>query len=262
MNAVLKPIAPSKTVCKCCGGEALLYDVADFNKNCELPRNPEVLPVIGVPVYYFRCKNCAFIFTPFFDLFTPEDFSQHIYNDQYILVDPDFMQARPAGNAAFITDLFGNFKDIGVLDYGGGNGTLEVLLRQSGFTDVATYDPFSPVHAAEPLRQFDLIVSFEVFEHTTDPKKTLNEVLGFLKPGGLLMFSTLLQPANIDEIKTGWWYIGPRNGHVSIYSEQSLLRLSDEVGYQLGHFNQGMHLLCREVPFFAKHFLDPAANNA
>jgi SAM-dependent methyltransferase len=261
MNTLLNPITASTSICKCCGGEAVLYDVADFNKNCELPRNPCVLPVVGVPVYYYRCKNCAFIFTNFFDTFTGEDFSRYVYNDQYILVDPDFKQARPTGNAAFITDLFVNFKSISILDYGGGNGTLESLLKHNGFMDVVTYDPFSPVHSAKPQRQFDLIVSFEVFEHTTDPKKTLNEVLSFLNPEGLLMFSTLLQPANIDELKTSWWYIGPRNGHVSIYSEQSLQQLSDETGYQLGHFDQGMHLLCRSIPFFAKHFLDPATNN-
>ncbi|MGB8599052.1 MAG: class I SAM-dependent methyltransferase [Burkholderiales bacterium] len=177
-------------------------------------------------------------------------------------MDPDFKQARPTSNAGFIADLFANFKNIGVLDYGGGNGTLEKLLRENGFTDVTTYDPFSPLHSVKPKRQFDLIVSFEVFEHTTDPKKTTQDVLSMLKQGGMLMFSTLMQPANIEAVKTSWWYIGPRNGHVSIHSEQSLQVLADAAGYQLGHFNQGTHLLCRDIPYFAKHFLDPAAQNA
>jgi hypothetical protein len=87
----------------------------------------------------------------------------------------------------------------------------------------------------------------------------LKEVIGLLKPNGMLMFSTMMQPANIGDIKTNWWYIGPRNGHVSIYSEQSLQHLAEQVGYQFGHFNQGLHLLCREIPVFAKHFLDPGA---
>ncbi len=259
MSFVFNPIAPNHASCKCCDGEAQLFDVADFNKNCELPRNPDVLPLAGVPVYYYRCKNCAFIFTPFFDAFTPEDFSKYIYNDQYILVDPDYKELRPRGNAQFIHDLFGDFKNISVLDYGGGNGTLEKLLKQNGFTDVTTYDPFSADYTTKPQQQFDLIVSFEVFEHTTKPKNTLTEVIGLLKPNGLLMFSTLIQPADINEQKTNWWYIGPRNGHVSIYSEQSLQLLAEKAGYQFGHFNAGLHLLCREIPVFAQHFLDPAA---
>jgi 2-polyprenyl-6-hydroxyphenyl methylase/3-demethylubiquinone-9 3-methyltransferase len=259
MGFVFNPVAAPQAKCKCCDGVALLYDVADFNKNCEVPRNPDVLPVAGVPVYYYRCKNCAFIFTPFFDAFTPEDFSNYIYNDQYILVDPDYKELRPQGNAGFIADLFGDFKNISVLDYGGGNGTLEKLLKQKGFSDVTTYDPFSADYTTKPQKQFDLIVSFEVFEHTTKPKNTLKEVVGLLKPNGILMFSTLMQPANINTIKTNWWYIGPRNGHVSIYSEQSLQHLAEQVGYQFGHFNEGLHLLCREIPVFAQHFLDPDA---
>lgn len=259
MGFAFNPIVASQATCKCCGGVALLYDVADFNKNCELPRNPDVLPAAGIPVYYYRCKDCAFIFTPFFDTFTPEDFSQHIYNDQYILVDPDYQESRPQGNARLITDFFGDFKSISVLDYGGGNGTLERLLKQNGYTDVTTYDPFSADYAAKPRKQFDLIVSFEVFEHTTSPKDTLSEVIGLLKPNGMLLFSTLMQPANINDLKASWWYIGPRNGHVSIYSEQSLQHLAMQAGYQFGHFNENLHLLCREIPVFAKHFLDPGA---
>jgi SAM-dependent methyltransferase len=259
MGFAFNPVVASQSPCKCCDGVALLYDVADFNKNCELPRNPDVLPVAGVPVYYYRCDHCAFIFTAFFDSFTPEDFSKHIYNDQYILVDPGYKEIRPQGNARFIADLFGDFKNISVLDYGGGNGRLEKLLKQSGFADVTTYEPFSADYSAKPQKQFDLIVSFEVFEHTTNPKNTLKEVLGLLRPGGMLMFSTMMQPENINDIKTNWWYIGPRNGHVSIYSEQSLQYLAQQAGYQFGHFNQGLHLLCREIPVFAKHFLDPGA---
>ncbi|MEY4729040.1 MAG: hypothetical protein RL020_198 [Pseudomonadota bacterium] len=259
MSFVFKPIVVPQVSCKCCEAEALLFDVADFNKNCEAPRNPDVLPTAGIPVYYYRCKNCAFIFTSFFDTFTSEDFARHIYNDQYILVDPDYKELRPQGNARFIADLFGDFKNISVLDYGGGNGTLEQLLKENGFQDVTTYDPFSPDYASKPQKQFDLIVSFEVFEHTTNPKNTLKDVVGMLKPDGILMFSTLIQPADINTIKTNWWYIGPRNGHVSIYSELSLQHLAQQAGYQFGHFNSGLHLLCREIPIFAQHFLGAAA---
>jgi hypothetical protein len=90
MSATLNPVAASYVSCKCCSGQAPLYDVADFNKNCEAPRNPNVLPVAGVPVYYYRCKECSFIFTTFFDNFSSEDFSKHIYNDQYILISSKY----------------------------------------------------------------------------------------------------------------------------------------------------------------------------
>jgi Methyltransferase domain len=77
----------------------------------------------------------------------------------------------------------------------------------------------------------------------------------FVATPGLILFSTLLQPADIDHQGLNWWYAGPRNGHVSLYSRDSLERLVQPFGFKLGSFNDGMHVLFREVPDFAKHFI-------
>lgn len=250
-----KKLTVNTTPCKCCSETAILYGVVDFNKNCEVQRNKHVLPVSGIPVYYFRCPACQLIFTTFFDNFTEQDFLTYIYNGDYILVDPDYVSVRPKSFAEGITALFSQQKHISILDYGGGNGLLERLLEASGFSDVDTYDPFSSAYSVKPNRRYDCILSFEVFEHSVNPYHTLQEIDGLLKPDGIVIFSTLTQPQDIDDTGLSWWYVGPRNGHVTIHSVQSLQAVAQKFTFSLAHFNSGLHLLFREIPEFARHLI-------
>jgi 2-polyprenyl-6-hydroxyphenyl methylase/3-demethylubiquinone-9 3-methyltransferase len=77
----------------------------------------------------------------------------------------------------------------------------------------------------------------------------------FLTDTGLILFSTLLQPIEIEQQGLNWWYAGPRNGHVSLYSRASLEQLVHPLGFRLGSFNEGLHVLIREIPDFARHFI-------
>ena len=88
MNSGLQAIGTQETPCKCCGAPACLYGVVDFHTNCEIHRR-KVLDLSGIPIYYHRCTVCQFIFTTAFDHFTKEDFRRYIYNQEYLLVDPD-----------------------------------------------------------------------------------------------------------------------------------------------------------------------------
>ena len=56
------------------------------------------IPDDGADVYYFRCAYCGFLFTNHMDDWTPTQFKEHIYNDQYALIDPDYISARPNYN--------------------------------------------------------------------------------------------------------------------------------------------------------------------
>jgi 2-polyprenyl-6-hydroxyphenyl methylase/3-demethylubiquinone-9 3-methyltransferase len=249
-----QPIAPSQAPCKCCGGNSLLFGVVDFNKNCEARRGSP-LPLSGIPIYYHRCTRCAFIFTVAFDGFTDQQFLDVIYNAEYALVDPEYAEFRPRGNAEFIKSQFSRDKSISILDYGGGNGLLASLLRADGFTNVDTYDPFVKDFAKRPGERYDCIICFEVMEHSNRPRQSTQEINALLKPDGLLLFSTLLQPPDIDAAGVGWWYIAPRNGHVSLYSEPALASLLNPLGLQLGSFSSNLHIAFRKMPAFAQHFV-------
>jgi 2-polyprenyl-6-hydroxyphenyl methylase/3-demethylubiquinone-9 3-methyltransferase len=254
MSALLQAACPRQARCKCCGADSYLYGVVDFHKNCEIYRR-RVLDLSGVPIYYHRCPVCRFIFTTAFDAFTSEDFRRHVYNDDYLLVDPDYREDRPRNNAAVLSSLFPDAKPSAILDYGGGQGVLAELLTASGFPHVETYDPFVPRHSTRPADRFDCIVCFEVAEHSTDPRALFADLSQLLADPGLIVFSTLVQPADIDQQGLNWWYAGPRNGHVSLFSIPSIERIVHPMGFFLGSFNEGTHVLFREIPAFARHFI-------
>lgn len=252
---MLPTVVVQTSLCKCCGSAASLCGVVDFNKNCEQHRNPQLLPIAGIPVYYHCCSACGFIFSTRFDDFSSDDFSEMIYNGDYVLVDPDFVDARPKSNAQTIANILGENRSLEVLDYGGGSGKTAALLRESGYSHVDTYDPFSGEHRKKPSTRYDCVFSFEVFEHTVSPQQTLEEIAGLLKPNGLIFFSTLLQPENIQEVGLSWWYIGPRNGHISIHTSRSLQALAGWRKFRVAHFSEGFHLFFREIPDWAKPVL-------
>jgi 2-polyprenyl-6-hydroxyphenyl methylase/3-demethylubiquinone-9 3-methyltransferase len=254
MPANFKPVADREAACKCCGTAAALYGVVDFHRNCLNVRHP-ALAVCGIPIYYYQCPACGFLFATAFDQFTTEDFLREIYNQDYILVDPDYREARPRANADVLLNVFRDVRPERILDYGGGEGLLAETLQAAGLENVDTYDPFVERHAARPSRRYDCIVSFEVLEHATDPARTLADMNDLLTPGGLILFSTLLQPRDIDQQGLNWWYAGPRNGHVSLHTQASLDRLARPHDLGLASFNECFHAWFREVPAFARHFL-------
>jgi len=257
MNAALEPICSPQTRCKCCGSFAFRYGVVDFHKNCEIHRG-NALNVAGIPIYYYRCPACRFIFTTALDDFTHEDFRRYVYNDEYPLIDPDYKESRPRYNAGIIDRLFSESKPESILDYGCGNGVLAQALREAGFPRVDTFDPFVPEFSARPAARYDCVVCFEVIEHSTDPLRTLIDLDSFVKDEGIIIFSTLVQPADIDKLGLSWWYAGPRNAHVSLHSAASLAHLAQRVGMRFGSFTESYHLLFRELPAFAEHLVRPS----
>jgi 2-polyprenyl-6-hydroxyphenyl methylase/3-demethylubiquinone-9 3-methyltransferase len=237
--------------CKCCGEKARGYGVVDLNKNCAGPLG-KVLQPSGVAVQYYRCPACQFIFTTDFDAFSPEDFARVIYNDEYRLVDPDYAETRPRANAAAAASTFRAAKPRRVLDYGGGSGTFAARLRSFGFPCVDTYDPFVPEFSRKPDGKYDLVTCFEMVEHTTDPVGTFGDMSELLADPGLIVFSTLVQPRDIEAQRLDWWYAAPRNGHVSLYSPLALHNVVKRFGLQFGSINENLHLLFRTLPEFAR----------
>jgi SAM-dependent methyltransferase len=242
-SATVGPVVRILT-CKVCNEPALLYGVTDFNKSCE-ERRGRYLPLTGVPVYYHRCNGCGLIFTSAFDHWSKDDYLRHIYNDDYVLVDPDYIDTRPAGNAVFILDFIKKGHALRCLDYGGGNGKLTSLLREGG-VDGHSWDPMGE-GGAPPSGSFDFISAFEVLEHAPEPLATIQQALGLLNGRGVLLFSTLtidhVSPRGMDN-----WYIAPRNGHVTLYTRRSLQTMFAGVGYWVHHFNDNLHMALKDDP--------------
>jgi 2-polyprenyl-6-hydroxyphenyl methylase/3-demethylubiquinone-9 3-methyltransferase len=213
--------------CKLCGGFSPPFDSLDFYKYCS-PTNPFAFGFAGIQVDYRRCQDCGFIFTDFFDDWTTDEFAAYVYNADYPRIDSEYADIRPGNVAAMLAERLGHWRDIDMLDYGSGSGAFAERMATHGFANITNYDPFSS--PARPDKKFSLITCFEVIEHTVSPRVCLEDMASFLAPGGAIVFSQPLQPANIETIRGNWWYIAPRNGHASIFTADAFARLAADCG--------------------------------
>jgi SAM-dependent methyltransferase len=227
-RASLVQAAPA---CKCCGAATGLQGVVDFGKACSSNFNG-FFPLTGIPIYYHRCLSCGFLFTTDFDSWSFQDFADHIYNDDYALVDAEYGSgARQRRDVPVVRALVARYGARRVLDYGGGNGTLARELRGHG-VDAVSWDPLADGPEKRPEGTFDLVTAFEVVEHTPTPVETAAEMVSFLAPGARIALSTNLA----DDLGTqnmDWWYIAPRNGHISIHTQASLRALFARFGHSM-----------------------------
>ena len=249
-------------LCPVCNAQTDLLDVVDFNKSCEEARG-KFLPISGIPIYYSRCSYCSFIFAPEFANWTEIDFLEKIYNDQYIEIDPDYLETRPKANFQTLKQLFSKQKKlIKHLDYGGGNGKLSILLKQDGW-DSETYDPFpSNNKLLSDLGKYNLITAFEVFEHVPDINLLMKNLTEIMTSDCLVLFSTLVSDGNIKKNRRiDWWYASPRNGHINLFSKQSLMLLGSKNALSFSSFSNGFHCYSNQVPHWANHikqFINPS----
>jgi 2-polyprenyl-3-methyl-5-hydroxy-6-metoxy-1,4-benzoquinol methylase len=223
--------APAR--CKICGADAPPFDAADFYRVADGTASPSpyVFGFSGVAIPYFRCKSCDFLFANAFDNWSSEEFARYIYNDQYVLADPEYLEARPKRMAGDFAELLRPAANLNILDYGSGTGIFSKELMQKGFGRVDSYDPFA--FNNPPSGKFDVITCFEVVEHSPDPLATFRHMLSFLNEGGAIIVSQCLQPDDIARIRCNWWYVAPRNGHISTYSLFTFAKLAEQLGLRV-----------------------------
>jgi tetratricopeptide (TPR) repeat protein len=254
-------IASSRAVCKCCGGASRLCGVVDFSRSCEdRTAGASVEPHAGVPISYFCCDECGFVFTPAMDDWTRQDFSAHIYNDDYARHDPDYLGKHPATSAKLISGSFPEMAWGNVLDFGSGLGLLEKELKSRGFAQVDSYDPYASDAGVRPAlaEKYQTIVCFEVFEHHPQPRELIAELKKFLAEDGAILFSTLLVT---DEVMAegieNWWYCAPRNGHISLFTSRALAALAAQHGFKVGAFSDNLHVFYKDsIPAWAVKFVE------
>jgi hypothetical protein len=212
--------------CKICGSSSPIFDVVDFNKHCSA--NPYAYGVAYIPVVYYRCPSCQFVFTDFIDDWTVEEVSRFIYNNDYVKVDPEYAGDRPRRTANEMSRSFHGCENLRILDYGSGAGLFASEMAARGFGNMSCYDPFS--HPERPDGKFNLITCFEVIEHSPKPMETLRDMLRMLSDDGAILIGQTTQPANIDQIRGAWWYIAPRNGHVSTFANLTFFEMARREG--------------------------------
>lgn len=230
-----------QTNCRICDSQTEIWGVVDFNKSCE-ELNGNYLEYCGVPIYYLKCKNCNHIFSTDFDDWDLDDFKENIYNDDYILVDPEYEGARSKRDVEWFTKAINYNKELSILDYGAGNGVFGQELTNLGY-NVVSYDPLWPENTVDLNGQkFDLVTAFEVLEHSPQPYETVLDIQKYLKPQGKVLITTLANDIMQGKRDPTYWYLAPRNGHVSMFSYQSIEILFSKIDMNVKHLAWNTHL--------------------
>ncbi len=179
-------------------------------------------------VEYFRCPRCDLIQ------------SEHPYwlNEAYAsaisVLDTGAIQrnALTADCTVALAWALGVTPASRCLDYGGGHGVFARMMRDQGFDfhwhDRYAHNLFARGFACDPTERFDLVTSFEVFEHFADAGHELNILLS---PGhDAVLISTMLHHGH----RPGWWYYGPDTGqHVAFYSAATMRYIGERFGYDV-----------------------------
>jgi 2-polyprenyl-3-methyl-5-hydroxy-6-metoxy-1,4-benzoquinol methylase len=222
--------------CKICNsGSVLLFNATVLHK---------------YDVKYYQCSNCNFIQTE-----TPYWLDES-YKSAIAAVDTGIV-TRNLIDCSIISKLirlFFNTKGK-FLDYGGGYGLFVRLMRDRGF-NFYRYDKYSENLFARHFdladtdgeNDFELITSFEVFEHLSSP---LAEISEMMKNGKSLVFSTEIIPKIKIQTVHDWWYFSPDAGqHISFYSFKSLSLIAKQLGCNLYSNGKNLHLFTHKKFMF------------
>ena len=236
------PISVPK--CKLCHHTPCYMGSVDFNKSGnDYFVGERMFPKSDKEVTYFRCDHCGLMFTDYFYGWSDEEFGECVYNDEYLKADPPFEEERPQRMARFLQRVLSNVTSpVTHLDYGGGRGRLGEELEKLGFRSTTTFDPHHPECNISPTKRFDLVTAFEVVEHVADQLTLFENFSRFMKPNGLLLVTTMLQPDDILQQGANWWYACPRNAHMTFHTASSLEITLSTIGLKLVSLTQEIHL--------------------
>ena len=196
-------------------------------------------------VDYYKCSNCGFIQTeaPFW---LDEAYQSAIAGQDIGLVYRNMIIAPIL--STLINYHFN--KDGKYIDYGGGYGMLTRIMRDKGF-DFYRYDAYCENIFAKGFDSlkpeenpvYELLSSFEVFEHLVDPVGDLEKMS---KWSTNIFFSTELQPEKLNSADD-WWYIMPETGqHIALYTEKSLRHLGQTFGLNFYTNGSNLHLFTKQ----------------
>lgn len=151
--------------------------------------------------------------------------------------DPSFLEP------AF--ELLGRRSGLTIFDHGAGQSYVPEVLRANG-NRVVAQDIVPPTRPTPdrvtgslrsislPVSQFDLVYSFQVFEHLPQPRSILERLLRMTRPGGLLLIHTDMETPEREEGFERWWYVLPPD-HCAFYRHRTFGLFVEGTPYRLVH---------------------------
>ncbi len=197
--------------CKICGSETVLIFRTMIRRKYETS--------------ILRCSECGYVF--------PENvhWLAEAYTSAINESDTGLLDRNRTFSNQLSTLLYFCFKENDAfLDYAGGYGVFTRLMRDIGF-NFYYYDPYCENIFAKgfdrkenTMGKFDLLTSFETFEHFENPLEELQKMFGL---AGTIVFSTVTIPEPVPS-PDNWWYYGFQHGqHISFYTETTFLKMAE-----------------------------------
>jgi hypothetical protein len=212
--------------CKICGGESKkIFDT---------------LVLYKYDVNYYQCTTCEFAQTeePYW--------LEEAYISSMNLSDTGVMMRceRLSKIVTSLICLFFNKKGT-FLDYAGGYGVFTRTMRDIGF-NYYWDDPYTRNDVARGFegsldRKYDIVTTFESFEHFENPIEEVEKILKLTDT--IILTTDLVASAPVDK---GWWYIAPEHGqHIAFHSKKSFAVIAKKFG--LNYYNaKNVHILTKD----------------
>ena len=132
-------------------------------------------------------------------------------------------------------------RSLSMLDHGCGESHVPGTLRAQGHqvlgVDVAPPvrpDPHRIVGPVEEIdfgkSMFDLVYSFQVFEHLPQPRPVFEKLLELTRPGGLLLIHTDMETPERADRLADWWYAAPPD-HCAFYRPRTFAAMLNDTGH-------------------------------
>ena len=202
-------------------------------------------------VKYYYCNNCGFLQTE------EPHWLKEAYSTPISIIDTGIM-ARNIGMSKiaavvlyFLFNKYGKF-----LDFAGGYGFLTRLMRDIGF-DFYWHDPYSPnlvargFESKSNILKYELITSFESFEHFVEPIKEIENMIQF---SDNIFFSTELLPSLIPKPEVWWYYALEGGQHISFYSYKTLKYIAQKYNMNINSNGRNIHILTKNKKINNKLF--------
>jgi len=192
-------------------------------------------------VNYYSCEHCGFVATeePFW---LDEAYSESINRSDTGIMQRNIYLSRIL---SLILLLF--FKPKAkYLDFAGGYGIFTRLMRDIGF-DFYWLDQYSENLVSRGFdgsnkQKYELISSFEAFEHFVDP---MAEIDSLFNMSDNIFFTTEIIPYPVPE-PGSWCYYGLDHGqHISFYSVKTLQYIAQKYAVNYCGYNN-VHLFSRK----------------
>lgn len=179
---------------------------------------------------YHKCLSCDYIFLD--EIFYVDEAHEKKHYDKH------HNSFESLGYVKMFEDLIDEFVPPNIkntLDFGCGRGLVLPTLLEKNAIVCDRYDPFYFPQKVYEGKEYDLIISTEVFEHLQNPLEVFKELLLHLKDDGYVLLMSAFHPAN-DEEFFKWWYIRDIT-HIGFFNLKTFEYIADELDLKIVKHN-------------------------